>query len=251
MAKEQIHILVIEDDDSVRLPLVDTLEANGYAVQSAENGRLGIIAARENPPDLILCDVMMPEVDGFGVFQALSDDPDTGIVPFIFLTAKTDPEDIREGLSLGADDYLFKPFAMKDLLGSIRTRLERYQKITEAAVTINEENEYDQIFIKDGDSCWFVEYDRLRLIESEDNYVRLFFDNEKPLISRTLNYLEQRLPQKLFFRANRKQIVNLRWIKNIQPWFNGGLLMTLKDEARTKVQMSRRASQSFRSKMGI
>lgn len=249
MPKEQTLILVIEDDDSVRLPLVDVLEANGYAVLSAANGREGIQLARDEQPDLVVSDIMMPEVDGFGVFEALQDDPHTAIIPFIFLSAKTDPADIREGLGLGADDYLTKPFDVKELLETIRTRMERYQKITDAAVTFNEENEYEQIFIKDGESCWFVEYERLRLLESEDNYVRLFFDNEKPLISRTLNYLEQRLPTKMFFRANRKQIVNLRWIKHIQPWFNGGLLITLKDGS--KVQMSRRAAQTFRSKMGI
>jgi two-component system LytT family response regulator len=249
MTKEHTHILVIEDDDSVRLPLIDTLEANGYVVEEATDGRRGITAARENIPDLILCDIMMPEVDGYGVFEALQEDSRTAVIPFIFLTAKTNPADIREGLSLGVDDYLIKPFEMKELLDCIRTRLERYHKITEAAITINENNEYEQIFIKDGDSCWFVEYTSLRLLESEDNYVRLHFDNEKPLISRTLNYLEQRLPAKMFFRANRKQIINLRWIKNIQPWFNGGLLITLRDE--TKLQMSRRASQTFRSKMGI
>jgi two-component system, LytTR family, response regulator len=249
MPKEQTLILVIEDDDSVRLPLVDVLEANGYAVLSANNGREGIAVAKDEQPDLIVSDIMMPEVDGYGVFEALQDDPHTAVIPFIFLSAKTDPADIREGLGLGADDYLTKPFDVKTLLETIRTRMERYQKITDAAVTFNEENDYDQIFIKDGESCWFVEYEQLRLLESEDNYVRFFFDNEKPLISRTLNYLEQRLPTKLFFRANRKQIINLKWIKHIQPWFNGGLLITLKEGS--KIQMSRRAAQTFRAKMGI
>ncbi|MFP4283809.1 MAG: LytR/AlgR family response regulator transcription factor, partial [Opitutales bacterium] len=227
MASKKSLILVIEDDEGVRLPLVDVLEANGYDVVEASNGREGIAAAREEEPDLIVSDIMMPEVDGYGVFEALQEDPHTAVIPFIFLTAKTDPADIREGLGLGADDYVTKPFEVKTLVDAIRTRLERYQKISEAAVTFNEQNDYEQIFIKDGESCWFVEYERLRLIESEDNYVRLFFDKEKPLISRTLNYLEQRLPTRLFFRANRKQIVNLKWIKHIQPWFNGGLLVTL------------------------
>lgn len=249
MQKENTRILVIEDDESVRLPLVDVLEANGYTVCQAADGKEGIRIAREEEPDLIVSDIMMPEVDGYGVFEALQEDPSTAIIPFIFLSAKTDPADLREGLGLGADDYLTKPFEIRDLLEAIRTRLDRYQRITEAAVTFNEENDFDQIFIKDGESCWFVEYERLRLLESEDNYVRLFFDKEKPLISRTLNYLEQRLPSKQFFRANRKQIINLKWIKHIQPWFNGGLLVTLKDE--TKVQMSRRAAQTFKSKMGI
>ncbi|KAF0095995.1 MAG: LytT family response regulator [Puniceicoccaceae bacterium 5H] len=242
-------ILVLEDDEQVRLPLVDLLEANGYEVLTAGDGREGIERARKDAPDLIISDIMMPDVDGFAVFEAMQSDPATAIIPFIFLTAKTDPADVREGLGLGADDYITKPFQPKDLLEAVRVRLEKYQRITSAATTFNENNDYDQIFIKDGDSCWFVEYERLRLMESEDNYVRMFFDDEKPLISRTLNYLEQRLPAKMFYRANRKQIINLKWIKHIQPWFNGGMLVTLKDG--TRVQMSRRAAQSFKTKLGI
>ncbi|MCC5841207.1 MAG: response regulator transcription factor [Opitutales bacterium] len=242
-------ILVLEDDEQVRLPLIDLLEANGYEIVSALNGREGIDLARKEDPDLILSDIMMPEVDGYGVFEALQSDPKTAIIPFIFLTAKTDPSDIREGLGLGVDDYITKPYQPRDLLDAIRVRIEKYERISSAATTLNEENEYDQIFIKDGESCWFVEYEKLRLLESEDNYVRMFFENEKPLVSRTLNYMEQRLPAKMFFRANRKQMVNLKWIKNIQPWFNGGLLVTLRDGV--KVQMSRRAAQVFKAKMGI
>lgn len=249
MAKEAARILVIDDEDSVRLPLMGVLEANGYALASASNGREGIHIAREQEPDLVICDIMMPEVDGYGVFEALQKDPHTAIIPFIFLTAKIDPADVRGGLGLGADDYVTKPFEVRDLLDAIRVRMERHQKITAAAVTVNEESGYDRIFIKDGEHCWLVEHERLRLVESEDNYVRLFFDKEKPLISRTLNYLEQRLPAKQFFRANRKQIINLHWIQHIQPWFNGGLLVTLKDE--TKVRMSRRAAQTFKARMGI
>ena len=243
------RILILEDDENVRLPLIDLLEAENYEVLSASDGRSGVELARKEKPDLVLSDIMMPELDGYGVFEALQKDPLTAVIPFIFLTAKTDQADIREGLGLGVDDYITKPFDQEDLLDSIQTRLQKYQRISEAAVKADNHPEYDQIFIKDGESCWFVEYEKIRLLESEDNYVRVFFDSEKPLVSRTLNYLEERLPARLFFRANRKQIINLKWIRNIQPWFNGGLLVTLKDD--NKVQMSRRAAQSFKSIMGI
>lgn len=242
-------ILILEDDENVRLPLIDLLEAENYTVLNAPDGKQGIELARKEKPDLIVSDIMMPEVDGYGVFEALQKDPITAVIPFIFLTAKTDPSDIREGLGLGVDDYITKPFEQEDLLDSIQTRLNKYRRISEAALKADDNPDYDQIFIKDGESCWFVEYEKIRLLESEDNYVRVFFENEKPLISRTLNYLEERLPAKLFFRANRKQIINLKWIRNIQPWFNGGLLVTLKDD--NKIQMSRRAAQSFKAIMGI
>lgn len=239
----------MEDDPGVRLPLEDLLEANGYAVIAAENGRQGVELAKKEEPDLILSDIMMPEMDGYGAFEALQADPHTAVIPFIFLSAKADPVDVRAGLGLGADDYLTKPFDNRQLLEAIRRRLEKYQRISDAALQMQQNAEFDQIFIKDGDSCWFVEYDRLRLLESEDNYVRFLFDDQKPLISRTLNAMEERLPSRLFFRANRKQIINLKWIQSIQPWFNGGLLVKLKDG--TRVQMSRRAAQTFRNKMGI
>lgn len=242
-------ILILEDDENVRLPLIDLLEAESYDVVAAADGKAGLELARKEKPDLIVSDIMMPELDGHGVFEALQKDPITAIIPFIFLTAKTDPSDVREGLGLGADDYITKPFEQDDLLDSIEVRLKKYERISEAALKADDNPEYDQIFIKDGESCWFVEYEKIRLLESEDNYVRVFFDKEKPLISRTLNYLEERLPAKLFFRANRKQIINLKWIRHIQPWFNGGLLVTMKDD--NKVQMSRRAAQSFKSIMGI
>lgn len=242
-------ILIMEDDAGVRLPLEDLLEAHGYAVLTAENGREGIEMAKKHRPDLILSDIMMPDIDGYAAFEAIQSDPITAVIPFIFLTAKTDPGEVREGLGLGVDDYITKPFESKDLLDSVRTRIDKYERISNAALQMQENEELDQIFIKDGDNCWFVEHTQLRLLESEDNYVRFFFDDQKPLINRTLNQLEERLPRRLFFRANRKQIINLKWIQSIQPWFNSGLLVTLKDG--TKVQMSRRAAQTFRAKMGI
>lgn len=242
-------ILIMEDDAGVRLPLEDLLEAHGYGVLTAENGREGIEMAKKHRPDLILSDIMMPDIDGYAAFEAIQSDPITAVIPFIFLTAKTDPGEIREGLGLGVDDYITKPFESKDLLDSVRTRLDKYERISNAALQMQENEELDQIFIKDGDNCWFVEHTQLRLLESEDNYVRFFFDDHKPLINRTLNQLEERLPRRLFFRANRKQIINLKWIQSIQPWFNSGLLVTLKDG--TNVQMSRRAAQTFRAKMGI
>lgn len=242
-------ILILEDDENVRLPVVDLLEAEGYSVLAAQDGEEGLKLARKEKPDLIISDIMMPKLDGYGVFEALQKDPITAVIPFIFLTAKTDPGDVRTGLGLGVDDYITKPFEHEDLLDSIRTRLEKYRRISDAAVGAESNAEYDYIFIKDGESCWFVEYDKIRLLESEDNYVRIFFEDSKPLVSRTLNYLEERLPAKHFFRANRKQMINLKWIRNIQPWFNSGLLVTLKDG--TKVQMSRRAAQGFRAAMSI
>ncbi len=122
-------ILVIEDEQPVRANILDLLEAEEFNVLVAENGAIGLQLAIAHLPDLIICDVMMPELDGYGVVQALRQNPSTATIPFIFLTAKADRSDLREGMSLGADDYLTKPFRPKELLQAIATRLEKQAAI--------------------------------------------------------------------------------------------------------------------------
>lgn len=118
-------ILVIEDEPEMRRNLTTVLRYENYVPLAAENGAEGLKLARAQRPDLILCDVMMPELDGYGVLAALRSDAATAAVPFVFLTAKGEQPDIRAGMNLGADDYLTKPVTTSDLLSTIRTRLER------------------------------------------------------------------------------------------------------------------------------
>jgi DNA-binding NarL/FixJ family response regulator len=118
-------ILVIEDEPEMRRNLATILRMENFQPLTAENGRVGLDSARANKPDVILCDVMMPELDGYGVIAALRADPETVAIPFIFLTAKGEKPDIRAGMNLGADDYLTKPVGKADLLAAIRSRLER------------------------------------------------------------------------------------------------------------------------------
>ena len=116
-------LLLIEDDVTVRENTAELLELSNYDVITASNGKLGIEKARQHHPDIIVCDIMMPETDGYGVLEALSKDPDTLNIPFIFLSAKTEHKDIRKGMDLGADDYLTKPFEEEELLSAIESRL--------------------------------------------------------------------------------------------------------------------------------
>jgi DNA-binding NarL/FixJ family response regulator len=129
-------ILIIEDQAAMRKNIAMILEMEGFKVCAAANGREGVEAARRERPDLILCDVMMPELDGYGVIQALRQDAAFATTPFIFLTAKSDRGDLRAGMNLGADDYLTKPVVHDELMAAVRSRLNRagavQQVITEA-----------------------------------------------------------------------------------------------------------------------
>ena len=122
-------ILIIEDNDEVRENLEEILDLYGYDTTTAENGKVGIEKAITNPPDLILCDIMMPELDGFGTLNILSKKPATADIPFVFLTAKSEKEDFRRGMNLGADDYVTKPFYKDELLQVIETRLKKSERL--------------------------------------------------------------------------------------------------------------------------
>ncbi len=118
-------ILVIEDEANIRANVLDLLDAEGFDAKGVESGRAGLAIAFDNPPSLVICDVMMPELDGWAVLRALRDNPTTANVPFIFLTAKAERSDVRRGMSLGADDYVTKPFTRTELLDAVRARLRR------------------------------------------------------------------------------------------------------------------------------
>src|SRR5881628_877846 len=125
-------VLVIEDEPSIRNNIMLMLKVERYAATGAENGRVGLELARSDPPDLILCDVMMPEMDGFAVLEALRAEPRLAEIPFIFLTALDDRSSTRRGMNLGADDYLPKPFTRNELMEAVNSRLKKFENLTQA-----------------------------------------------------------------------------------------------------------------------
>lgn len=129
------RILVIEDEPQMLRNLVTILRAEGFSVLGAPGGAEGVALARAERPDLILCDLMMPDLDGFGVLQRIRCDPRIAPIPFVFLTARGERDEVRAGMNQGADDYLTKPVKVDDLLGAIRTRLERRQQSLAAAMS--------------------------------------------------------------------------------------------------------------------
>jgi len=126
MSKQKI--LVIEDNIDIRENIVELLSLSGYEIIEAEDGREGAKLALQELPDLILCDIMMPAIDGYGVLHILSKHRETYNIPFVFLTAKAEKDDMRKGMTLGADDYITKPFDETDLLTAIENRLKKFSK---------------------------------------------------------------------------------------------------------------------------
>jgi CRP-like cAMP-binding protein len=138
----KIKILVIEDNLDIRENIAELLELSGYSTIQAENGKVGVKRALEELPDLILCDIMMPELDGYGVLHILGKHEETLHIPFIFLTAKAEKTDVRKGMTLGADDYITKPFEETDLLSAIENRLKKFSNLSAVASSSN----FDVIF---------------------------------------------------------------------------------------------------------
>ena len=179
-------ILIIEDDNILRENIAEILEANDYDVFSANNGIEGVKLVEEIMPDLILCDIMMPGIDGYNVKEYLSKKEELGIIPFIFLTAKTKVEDIQQGLSLGADDYILKPFETEDLLNIIEMRLEKYEKIKETGrksfSAKNEESGLtDRILIDSNKNKKMLLLKDIVLITADGNYTSVLDKNQNKL----------------------------------------------------------------------
>ena len=197
-------------------------------------------------PDLIFLDVQMPGETGMELLESLEPP-----VPHVIFTTAYDEFAVK-AFELNALDYLLKPVDPARLTSAI-ARLE--EKIAGAAPDAAKPAPRDRlatddkVFVREGDRCWFVEVKTIRLLESEGNYTRVHFENAQPQLFRSLNAMEERLDPKYFFRANRREIINLAWIDKIEPWFSGGLLVHLKGGA--KVELSRRQAQEFREKMSL
>ncbi|SNZ00744.1 response regulator [Flagellimonas pacifica] len=175
-------ILLIEDDLALRENTAELLELSDYMVHTAPNGKIGIQMAKEKMPDIVVCDIMMPEVDGYGVLEELSSDETTKHIPFIFLSAKTEHKEIRKGMDMGADDYLTKPFEEEDLISAIESRLakaEILKNMTSASVSTKQHgnemrslNELKNFFDDNGE---ILEYDRNDCIYKEGEHSNKIF----------------------------------------------------------------------------
>ncbi len=234
--------LLVDDERLARAELTRLLEKfpEIEIIGEASNGEEAIQKIEELNPELVFLDIQMPGMTGFEVLEHLH------IVPkIIFVTAYD--EYALKAFEVNALDYVLKPIELNRLEKAIEKV--RHEKEEEASLS-EEKLTYDsQIFIKDGEKCWFVKMDKVRMFESEGNYVRLYFEDSKPMILKSLNNLEKRLSDKEFFRISRKYIINLTWIEKVEAWFNGGLRVTLKTGE--KLEISRRQTSRFKELMSI
>lgn len=242
-----IKSIIIDDERLARAELKKLLQefSDVAVIDEAANANEGIDKIEMQNPDLIFLDIQMPGKTGFDLLGELEKAPHV-----IFTTAYD--EYALKAFEVNALDYLLKPIEPKRLKDAIqKVQYEMIKERDDANGIINRGplTEKDQVFVKDGERCWFVKLSEIRLFESVGNYAKVFFANNKPLILKSLNALEERLDDRIFFRANRKHIINLRWIEKIEPYFNGGLLVELKGGE--KIEVSRRQTVKFKEMMSF
>ncbi|GAB3781788.1 hypothetical protein GCM10028818_36310 [Spirosoma horti] len=225
------NILLIEDEEPIRKNLVEILSLKGYQVVAVADGLKGVSLAKQQPPDLILCDIMMPHLSGYHVLELIRTHESLMFIPFIFLTAKSDMVDLRRGMDLGADDYLTKPFKTKDLLAAIESRLKRHQqKPTRQPSpvwlqTIQAHGEGGSRILNVADCLCFYVHNRAYLV---CHPLGTFH------IDLTLTDLAAKLDSMQFFRASRQAIIHRRSIQKYAYWQQGKYCLSLVNEAMCK-----------------
>ena len=242
---KKFRTIIIDDERLAREELKSLLkEYPEYEIISeAKNGNEGVQMINELKPDLIFLDVNMPGVTGFDLLKQLEEIP-----LVVFVTAYD--EYALKAFQVDALDYILKPvdpIRLKETLRKVVSKSEEENGILAEGEEIIKRKILsidDFVFIKDGEKCWFIEMSKIRYFESDGNYVKVYFDQSKPMILSSLGSFEQKLDFNHFFRANRKFIINVKWIETIENWFNGGLMVKLKTGE--KIEISRRQAIRFR-----
>ncbi len=240
-----MRTIIIDDERLSRKELNSLLKQFPEidVIAECSNADDGVKLINEHNPDLIFLDIQMPGKTGFDMLEELENIPHV-----IFVTAYD--EFALKAFEVSAMDYLLKPVEEDRLAEAIKkVQGSKEEKPIEILSTESGLTSDHQIFLKDGEKCWFVYLRDISLFESEGNYVRVYFNNFKPLILKSLNSLDDRLDERTFFRANRKYIINLKWVENIENWFNGGLRVTLRSGVH--VEIWRRQAAKFKDLMSL
>lgn len=196
MATKQTSVLIIEDNDDIREGTKEILELSGYQVYAAPEGKTGVDMALKHLPDIILCDIMMPELDGFGVLYMLTKHPQAATIPFIFLTAKAERADMRKAMEMGADDYLTKPFDDIELLNALETRLKKRKQFE------TDKGERKSLYLSDEEQEMLLKelvsgarvksYKKKQLVYQEGDSPLYVYYIKKGKVRRFLSYLDGR-----------------------------------------------------------
>lgn len=239
---KKIKAIIVEDSRLARNELKELLEAHKdiELLAEAENADIAEQLIKELKPDLIFLDIQLPGRDGFQLLESLDD------VPMVVFTTAFDEFAIKS-FEYNALDYLLKPINPKRLtqaLEKVSEKLEERAEKQQKKLDVD-----DQIFIKDGEKCWMIRISEIYLFEVEGNYTKVFFRNEKAILSKSLNLIEKKLPPEKYFRANRNTIINVGFIQNIEAWFSGNLMVKLPNN--NDVEISRRQAVIFKETFGI
>lgn len=237
---------IIIDDERLARKELTTLLAEFpeiEIVEEAVNADDAVEKIEKHDPDLIFLDIQMPDKTGFELLEMLEK------TPLVVFTTAYDQFAIK-AFEFNALDYLLKPIDSNRLADVVKKVLDQTSKQVPVVPETSEKlKSSDQVFVKDGEKCWFVKLENIRLFESDGNYIKVFFDGFRPMIHKSLNALDEKLDDKSFFRASRKHIINLGWVESIEPWFNGGLMVQLKGGE--KVEVSRRQASKFKERMSL
>ncbi|MEK6154414.1 LytTR family DNA-binding domain-containing protein [Flavobacteriaceae bacterium 3-367] len=240
-----IKAVIVEDSRLARNELKELIKGHGEIelLGEAENVDKGYELIQEKRPDLLFLDINMPEKDGFELLEMLDE------VPITIFTTAFDEYAIKS-FEYNALDYLLKPInAKRFALAMDKVRSKWQDGLGEGETSVERLTEKSQIFIKDGEKCWLVKIGEISHFEIVGNYTRVYFENQKPMLYKSLNQVAEKLPAQNFFRANRQQIININFIKSVVPWFNGKLKLTMINGE--ELEVSRRQSYIFKDKMSL
>ena len=242
----KLKAVIVEDSRLARNELKELIKAHKEIeiIGEAENVDDAFKLINDTKPDLLFLDINMPEKDGFELLEMLDE------VPITIFTTAFDEYAIKS-FEYNAFDYLLKPINQKRFSTSVEKVIESISKNETATINKNENalSLEKQIFIKDGENCWLVKLKDISLFEIVGNYTRVYFDQKKPLIYKSLAQVEEKLPTEVFFRANRQQIININHVKKVVSWFNGKLKIEM--NSGEEIEISRRQSYLFKEQLSF
>jgi DNA-binding LytR/AlgR family response regulator len=247
-------VLIVEDDENILSNVSYLLNANGYETITAKDGLEGFNLAKKNIPDMIISDIMMPEIDGYELKKKLNASKKTSSIPFIFLTAKADMQDLRAGMNIGADDYIVKPFKSRELLETIEVRFRKLSELEKRFEPAEGHEKFkydDRIFIDIRDKQMFIKINEIKFILSEGAYTRVTTaDNKKIIVRKLLKDWERVLPKENFLRIHRGAVINLEYVVKLEKWFNRTYKIYIK-EIPDALDISQRFAVKLKSKLSF